>query len=93
MQKCQIHCVADASTLAYGAVCYIRAVNHESEVVCTLGMAKSRLVPAEETSISRLELMAAVMAVELERSVKKELNLDLRPSVFWTDFKVVLKII
>jgi len=28
-------------------------------------MAKSRLVPAEETSIPRLELMAAVMAVEL----------------------------
>jgi len=91
MQKCQIHCFADASTLAYGAVCYIRAVDHESEVVCTLGMAKSRLVPAEETSIPRLELMAAVMAVELERSVKKELNLDLRPSVFWTDSKVVLQ--
>jgi len=37
--------------------------------------------------------MAAVMAVELERSVKKELNLDVRPSVFWTDSKVVLQII
>jgi len=91
MQKCQIHCFADASTLAYGAVCYIRAVDHDSEVVCTLCMAKSRLVPAEETSIPRLELMAAVMAVELERSVQKELNLDLRPSVFWTDSKVVLQ--
>jgi len=91
MQKCQIHCFADASTLAYGAVCYIHAVDYKSEVVCTLGMAKSRLVPAEETSIPRLQLMAAMMAVELERSVKKELNLDPRPSVFWTDSKVVLQ--
>ena len=91
MQKCQIHCFADASTLAYGAVCYIRAVDHENEVVCTLGMPKSCLVPAEETSIPRLELMAAVMAVELERSVKKEPNLDLRTSVCWTDSKVVLQ--
>jgi len=85
MQKCQIHCFADASTLAYGAMCYIHAIDHESKVVCTLDMAKSRLVPAEEISIPILELMA----VEPERSVKKEMNLDLRPSMFWTDSKVV----
>jgi len=48
-------------------------------------MAKSRLVPAEEISIPILELMA----VEPERSVKKQMNLDLRPSMFWTDSKVV----
>ena len=37
------------------------------------------LVPKGETSIPRLELIAAVMAVQLEGHVKRELNLDLRP--------------
>jgi len=49
------------------------------------------LVPKGETSIPRLELIAAVMAVQLEGHVKRELNLDLRPSIFWTISTVVLQ--
>jgi len=79
MQKCQLHIFADASTTGCGAVCYLRAVDQNGNVTCTLVMSKARLVPKGETSIPHLELIAAIMAVQLEGHVKRELNLDLRP--------------
>jgi len=91
MQKCQLHIFADASTTGCGGVCYLRAVDRNGNVTCTLAMSQARLVPKGETSIPRLELIVAVMAVQLEGHVKRELNLDLRPSIFWTDSTVVLQ--
>jgi len=91
MQKCQLHIFADASTTGCGAVCYLRAVDRNGNVTCTLAMSKARLVSKGETSIPRSELIVAVMAVQLEGHVKSELNLDLRPSIFWTDSTVVLQ--
>jgi len=51
--------------VAYGAVCYARAVDRENHVTCTLVMAKSRLAPQEEISIPTLEPLAAEIAVKL----------------------------
>ena len=42
-------------------------------------MSKARLVPKAETSVPRLELIAAVMAVQLEGRVKRELNSTFDP--------------
>jgi len=66
MQKCQLHVFSVASTTGCGAVCYLRAVDRNGNVSCTLAMSKARLVSKGETSIPRLELIAAVMAVQLE---------------------------
>jgi len=79
MQKCQLHVFADASTTGCGAVCYLRAVDRNGNVTCTLAMSKARLVPKAETSVPRLELIAAVMAVQLEGRVKRELNSTFDP--------------
>jgi len=55
-------------------------------------MSKSDLALQDEVSVPRLELMAAVLAVKLDMTVKKELKLDLLPSLFWTDSSMVLKV-
>jgi len=91
MQKCQLHVFFDASTTGFGAVCNLRAVDRNGNVSCTLAIAKTRLVSKGETSIPRLELIAAILAVQLEGHVKRELNFDLRPSVIRTDSTVVLQ--
>jgi len=70
-QKCQLHVFADASTTGCGAVCYLRAIDRNGNVSCTLAMSKAQLVPKGETSIPRLELIAGVMAVQLEGHVKR----------------------
>jgi len=45
---------------------------------------KADLDPQDEVLLPRLELTAAVLTVKLDMTVK-ELQLDLSPSVFWTD--------
>nr|CAB3263156.1 uncharacterized protein LOC104265735 [Phallusia mammillata] len=90
IQGSRLHVFSDASKEAYGAVCYLRSTRKDS-VTCTLVMSKSRLAPQGEVSIPRLELMAAVTAVKMEQTIKGELGLDLRPSIFWTDSSVVLQ--
>jgi len=90
MQRCQFHYFADVSITAYGVVCFLHSVDNKNNIVCSFIMSKSHLAPLDKVSVSSLELMAAVLAIKLEMMVKKELRLDLRPSIFWTDSSIVL---
>ena len=58
----------DASSVAYGVVAYIKLTNLENkEIKCLFIIAKSRLSPLKEKSLSipRLELQATVLVQEL----------------------------
>lgn len=61
-----------------------------SEVHCTLVMGRSRVAPTKVTTIPRLELSAAVVAVRVSDMLKKEFEVECTQEVFWTDSKVVL---
>ncbi len=69
---------------------YLRAVSASSEVHCSLLTGKSRVAPTKVTTIPRLELSAAVVAVCTSDMLKKELEVDCLQEFFWTDSKVVL---
>ena len=56
-------------------------------------MAKSRLTPIKKLTVPQLELQAATLAARQNALLRKELNLDLGPSTFWTDSTVVLQYI
>lgn len=86
----ELHHFSDASNSAYGAVTYLRAVN---DGTCKLLLAKSRLAPLKTVTIPRLELMAATLAVKLDLIVKRELDLPILRTIFWTDSTVVLQYI
>ena len=90
MKHCSIHHFSDASETGYGVVSYIRRVNQQGEIFCNLMMARSRVAPLKFTSIPRLELTAATLAVELAVQLRKELDVEIQVEVFWTDNKVVL---
>ena len=90
---CQLHHFADASEVACGVASYLRVVYGDGSVSSTLVMAKSKLAPIPQQTIPRLELCAAVMATRLDGQIKRELDIPLEASHFWTDSTIVLQYI
>ena len=90
ISSAQLHHFADASEYAYGAVSYLRLVNGTGQVSCSFMLAKSRLAPLKSTTIPRLELVAAVEAVKLDKTLTRELQIPIDSSVFWSDSMIVL---
>ena len=90
VQHYELHHFADASESGYGECSYLRAVSTSSEVHCSFVMGKSRVAPTKVTTIPRLELSAAVVAVRTSDMLKKELEIECLQEVFWTDSRVVL---
>ncbi|XP_028822925.1 uncharacterized protein LOC114778148, partial [Denticeps clupeoides] len=86
----QLCTFSDASTKAIGAVSYLRTVQENGEVQVGFVMGKSKLVPPSEPTIPRLELCAAVLAVEMVDLIKDELDLKIDSTKFYTDSKVAL---
>ncbi|XP_067946371.1 uncharacterized protein [Watersipora subatra] len=87
----ELHHFSDASNLGYGQCSYIRYVNADNRVHCTLLCGKSRVAPLKQVTIPRAELQAAVLSATIAHNLKSELKLNnLTKEVFWTDSKVVL---
>ena len=85
-----IHHFLDASEQGYGLCSYIRIVDEEKYIHCSLLLGKARVVPKKFVSIPQLELTAAVLSVKIASLVKKELNLGEVTEYFWTDSNIVL---
>ena len=90
----QLHHFSDASQKGYGTASYLRQENDRGDVCCTLVLGKGRVAPLKRTTIPRLELTAAVIAVKMDVLLKKELDSgeDIK-SYFWTDSECVLRYI
>ena len=86
----ELHNFADASQFAFGAVSYLRLVDAKDNAYCSFLMGKSRLAHIKPTTVPRLELSAAVLAVQLDKTLKSELEIPVRQSVFWSDSTTVL---
>ena len=86
----QLHVFSDASQDAFGAVAYLRNVYVNGDVSSRFVMAKAKVAPLSATSIPRLELMGAVIAIRLATSVAKALEIAMDSVVFWSDSMNVL---
>ena len=84
----ELHVFGDASSVAYGAAAYLLwPTNHKPSV--RLVSAKARVAPLKQTTVPRLELMAALIASRLARTIADELKT--KPKVtLWTDSQIVL---
>ncbi|XP_035988947.1 uncharacterized protein LOC118561130 [Fundulus heteroclitus] len=87
----QLYHFADAIEDSYGTVSYLVLHNDSGEARSTLLMARARVALLKTPTVSRLELTAATVAVKMDKLLKKELELELKDSVFWTDSTAVIK--
>ncbi|KRY76839.1 hypothetical protein T4A_9087 [Trichinella pseudospiralis] len=81
---------SDASGSAYGAVVYLRLVHGNGKVEVRFLAAKSRVAMIKKLSLSRLELMAALLCARLITHVKREADLPIRSCFCWSDSSVAL---
>ena len=85
-----IHHFSDASEHGYGQCSYIRYVNEDGLIHCSLLLGKSRVPPKKFILIPRLELTAVVLSVKVSCLLRKELQIDDFREISWTDSQVVL---
>ena len=89
----QLHHFADASSVEYSTVSYLKVIASNGTIFCNFLLGKSRLAPSKTVSIPRLELVAATMATKIDVSLRKNFGSYLSESVFWTDSMSVLYMI
>ncbi|XP_011858701.1 PREDICTED: uncharacterized protein LOC105556228 [Vollenhovia emeryi] len=86
----EIHGFADASSVAYAAVVYLKTVSKSGKITISLLTAKSKVAPVKPLSIPRLELSAAVLLSRLICFVQCSLRVEISRCVCWTDSTIVL---
>lgn len=89
----EIHTFSDASEKGYGAASYLRSKGGNGEIHCAFLLGKSRLAPLKRMTIPRLELSAATLAARLDAMLRKELEIKIDKSLFWTDSTATLRYI
>lgn len=89
----QLHHFCDASEDGYGVVTYLLSHNARSQVHSAFVAGKAREAPLKSVTIPRMELIAATMASRMDVLWRRELHMDLKNSVFWTDSTSVLNYI
>lgn len=93
LQSFQLHHFSDASQIAYGAVSYMRIVDNNGQIYCIILASKSRLAPLRLLIMSRLKMCAATLAVSMDLSNRRVLQLAIDQSWFWMDSSIVLSYI
>ena len=88
--KVELQGFADASTLAYAAVVYVRATYVDGTVSSELVVAKTKVAPLKIVSIPRLELCGAVLLSELLVAVSKALQVPKENWHGWLDSTAAL---
>ena len=70
-------------------------VDSKDNIYSAFLMGKSRLAHLKPMSVPRLELLAAVLAVQLNKTlnIKEDLHIVVTRSIFWTDSTCVLQYI
>ena len=81
---------SDASVKAIAAVVYLKVLDNSGEVHVGFVIGKAKLAPMSVHTVPRLELGAAVLAVEIAELASRELDLKFDDVRFYTDSKVVL---
>lgn len=89
-QRVELHIFSDASVKAITAVAYLKVLDESGMYHVRFIMRKAKLAPMSVHTVPRLELGAAVLAVEIAELVSRDLDVKINDMKFYTDSKVVL---
>ena len=75
---------------AYGAVSYLRCEYNQSCIGVSIIALKTKVAPLKPMTTLRLELMAAILGLNLTTSIVRALNIPIADAHFWSDDMDVL---
>ena len=84
---------ADGSQSAFCSLVYLRSQMRDGSFKCRLVAGKTRVAPSKKISVPRMELMGALTAVRLAKTVEEGLRLEVGQKWFFTDNSAVLGMI
>ncbi|XP_018402192.1 PREDICTED: uncharacterized protein LOC108779302, partial [Cyphomyrmex costatus] len=87
---CELHGFANASSVVYAAVIYLKVISLMGSVTVSLLIAKSKVAPLKPLTIPRLELCAAALLARTMSFARTTLELSTIPCHCWTDSTVTL---
>ena len=90
LKAIEMHHFSDASTVGYGQCSYVRMIDENDKIHCSLLIGKARVTPLKPITVPRLELCAALLSVKVSSFLHDELEFENAQNVFWTDSKIVL---
>ena len=82
--------MSDSSQSGYGKCLYLRLIDENARVHCSLVMDKALVAPLKIVTIPRLELTTATVSVRVATMLKEELDYEELHEFYYTDSKVVL---
>lgn len=88
--KKELHVFSDASKKAIAAVAYLRTIDSDNQIHVSFILGKAKVAPSEVHTIPRMELCAAVLAVQILETVVENLELKFHDVKLYTDSQVVL---
>ena len=74
VKEVELHHFSEASSTGYGQCIYLRLIDENDQVRCSLLMGKARVAPLKPVTIPRLELVAAVLSTKISMLLQKELD-------------------
>ena len=90
VKKVEMHHFSDASSYAYGQCSYLRIIDDQNRIHCSLVMAKARIAPLKYVTVPRLELTAALVSVRVGSMLHDEIEYENITHTYWTDSEIVL---
>ena len=88
--RVELHTFRDASVKGIAVVTYAKIIQSNSQVHVSFVFGKVKLAPNHATTISRLKLCAAVLAVEITQVIVKERAIEPASITYYSDSRVVL---
>ena len=90
--RVSLHVFTDASFRAYAAAAYLRVTDSDEKVRVNLAASKCPIAPPNGETITRLELLGALLGARLLNSLRKEYRefLKIDAEILWSDSSVAL---
>ncbi|XP_014371634.2 uncharacterized protein LOC106721244 [Papilio machaon] len=86
----ELHGFADASTAAYAAVVYVKALDDDGNPKITLLESKTKVAPLKQISVARLELCGALLLAKMLYQAAIHLKIPMGQVFAYTDSTVTL---